>query len=644
MNNYSYVTLLTNDSYIYGVIMLNGSLREVKSKYPLTVLVTDQVSKAPRSIMDQLGINYIEVSTHSVNDEVYKINLSKDPSTAGLWRDCLTKFEIFNLVQFDKIVFLDADILVLRNIDHLFNYVHMTAAVDGEYFNLWPDQMHFNSGCLVIEPSKEIYEDLINFANTINFNSDNLPSWTILIADQEILNMYYSDWANQLSLHLDKYYNIFSCYVLPEEVDDIEANAYFIHYVGLKPWLTGTIPEKYSHYYYDIGKNFIESEVQKIDWNSVHENTILSVYAICKDERHNIEKWLKCFSKADYVCVLDTGSTDGTWEYLQEQTKVYSNLIIDQKIINPWRFDVARNESLKLVPQETTMYFMVDLDEIIKEDNWAQVVKFSWEPCFNRGMYDYHRDVDENDQVLRTIPEYRIHSKFWYKYENLVHEGLVNKLEQKMFYIQTCTKIPIEVWHYPIKNKQTNYMELCENAVKEMPDNWMMWLQLAIEYEIRQENDKAKETFEYIINNGQGKVQHFEIARCFFGIGRYYLLKEQSDIAMNYFREGRLYDPTFIDNYVGPAETYYNLKKYDQAIELLEAAFKTNSKSVWCNVYDIFSYYCYYLLGLSYYFKGDLLKALAYLEIACVKNNNEDTELIKAKNSVVTEICDKWNK
>ena len=95
MNNYSYVTLLTNDSYIYGVIMLNGSLQKVKSKYPLTVLVTDQVSKAPRSIMDQLGINYIEVSTHSVNDEVYKINLSKDPSTAGLWKDCLTKFEIF---------------------------------------------------------------------------------------------------------------------------------------------------------------------------------------------------------------------------------------------------------------------------------------------------------------------------------------------------------------------------------------------------------------------------------------------------------------------------------------------------------------------------------------------------------------------
>jgi len=69
-------------------------------------------------------------------------------------------------------------------------------------------------------------------------------------------------------------------------------------------------------------------------------------------------------------------------------------------------------------------------------------------------------------------------------------------------------------------------MELCEDAVKEVPDNWMMWLQLAIEYEIREENDKAKETFLHIINNGQQILQSFEIARCFFGIGRYYLLQE----------------------------------------------------------------------------------------------------------------------
>ena len=641
MNNYSYVTLLTDDSYIYGIIMLYGSLKKVNTKYPLTVLITDQVSKAPCEIMRQLGINYIKVPTRSISEEIYQENLKRDKYTAILWKDCLTKFEIFKLIQFDKIVFLDADIYVLKNLDHLFNYPHMTAAIDGEYFNLWSNQIHFNSGCLVIEPSIELYEDIINFANSIDFNS-NLPSWIMLLADQEILNLYYKDWGNQKELHLNKYYNIFSCYIKEENVEDINQNGYFLHYIGPKPWLNNNPDKYYCDYFYKIGKDFIQEAVQNIDWNLVHQNCILSIYAICKNEYDNIKDWLNNFIEADYVCILDTGSTDGTWEYLQEYSKTHSNLIIDQKIIKPWRFDTARNESIKLIPQETTMYFMMDLDERIKEQGWAWTVKQAWEPCFNRGLYNYHRDVDENGQVLRTIPEYRIHSKFWYKYDNLVHEGLVNKAGEKMFYVQNCTPINIEVWHFPKKNKQTNYMELCEDAVKEVPDNWMMWLQLAIEYEIRNENDKAKETFLHIINNGQQILQPFEIARCFFGIGRYYLIHEQPQIALQYFREGRLYDSSFIDNYIGAAEYYYNHYQYDKTIELIESAFKTNSQSFWCNVYDIFSYYCYYLLGLSYYFKKDLTKALAYIEIACEKNNNENQELENAKKSLINEICNNW--
>ena len=34
-------------------------------------------------------------------------------------------------------------------------------------------------------------------------------------------------------------------------------------------------------------------------------------------------------------------------------------------------------------------------------------------------------------------------------------------------------------------------MELCEKDLKEYPNDWVMRLQLAIEYEIRQENEKA---------------------------------------------------------------------------------------------------------------------------------------------------------
>ena len=42
------------------------------------------------------------------------------------------------------------------------------------------------------------------------------------------------------------------------------------------------------------------------------------VYAICKNEEKFAERWVRSMQEADGICVLDTGSTDGTAERLRE--------------------------------------------------------------------------------------------------------------------------------------------------------------------------------------------------------------------------------------------------------------------------------------------------------------------------------------
>ena len=69
------------------------------------------------------------------------------------------------------------------------------------------------------------------------------------------------------------------------------------------------------------------------------------VYAICKNERSFADRWMASMSEADEVCVLDTGSTDGTPQRLEEL-----GAKVSVQVITPWRFDVARNQSLELVP------------------------------------------------------------------------------------------------------------------------------------------------------------------------------------------------------------------------------------------------------------------------------------------------------
>ena len=72
-----------------------------------------------------------------------------------------TKLHAWKLVEYEKCVFLDADTLVLQNVDDLFNRPEISAAPDIG----WPDC--FNSGVFVFVPSIQTHEALIAHALTV---------------------------------------------------------------------------------------------------------------------------------------------------------------------------------------------------------------------------------------------------------------------------------------------------------------------------------------------------------------------------------------------------------------------------------------------------------------------------------------------
>ena len=85
----------------------------------------------------------------------------------------------------------------------------------------------------------------------------------------------------------------------------------------------------------------------------------ICVYAISKNESKFVDRWYNSMKEADEIYVLDTGSTDDTVAKLKSH-----NVNVVTKIIKPWRFDTARNESLKLVPSDADLCICTDLDEV----------------------------------------------------------------------------------------------------------------------------------------------------------------------------------------------------------------------------------------------------------------------------------------
>lgn len=71
----------------------------------------------------------------------------------------------------------------------------------------------------------------------------------------------------------------------------------------------------------------------------------VAVYTIALNEAAHVERWASSAADADYRIVADTGSTDETVERLTRAA-----VTVHRIAVRPWRFDVARNAAMALIP------------------------------------------------------------------------------------------------------------------------------------------------------------------------------------------------------------------------------------------------------------------------------------------------------
>ncbi|KAG0034510.1 hypothetical protein BGZ81_004324 [Podila clonocystis] len=228
----AYITLLTNNNYASGALVLGHSLRAAQTTKKLAVLITAAVS---HSIRDKLAEVYDAVI------EIGEIDSHSTKNLALLGRPelgvTLTKVHVFNQTQYSKVVFLDADTLVLRNIDDLFDFA-ANGSLDDKDRNTrfaaspdagWPDC--FNSGVFVCKPSFEDYTGLIEMAN---------QEGTFDGGDQGLLNSYFSGWSRgSPDNRLPFVYNTTpsSVYSYAPAFQQYRDRLNVVHFIGsFKPW------------------------------------------------------------------------------------------------------------------------------------------------------------------------------------------------------------------------------------------------------------------------------------------------------------------------------------------------------------------------------------------------------------------------
>jgi alpha-N-acetylglucosamine transferase len=242
-----FLTVCTNDSYVKGVLLLKKSLEKVNTKYPLLCVCPDSFSKKNIRTFENHNIyfEFIE-NVFTLSCEIKSRNIKN-----GLphYNESFFKLNIFGLIKYKKFVYLDSDMIVLENIDELFEMPHMTACAAGRLFPGNENWIQLNSGVMVIEPSADIFDKLKNIyiSSTKNF-----------YGDQDVINELYPEWPNLDELHLTEHYNLFygyADYYSREYRYDFQnsmdkyggGNIKIIHYAGKnKPWIRNIYSVKYT--------------------------------------------------------------------------------------------------------------------------------------------------------------------------------------------------------------------------------------------------------------------------------------------------------------------------------------------------------------------------------------------------------------
>lgn len=185
----------------------------------------------------------------------------------------------------------------------------------------------------------------------------------------------------------------------------------------------------------------------------------IAVYTITKNEGQFVARWAKSCEDADYRLVVDTGSTDDTL-----LAAVEAGCQIAEISVVPWRFDVARNMALDLVPDDIDICVSLDADEVLAP-GWREALEQISAVC-TRPRYKYVWSWKPDGTEGLVYSGDKIHARHGFRWTHPVHEVLTPEgVEVQEF-------VGLEIHHHPDPSKsRSQYLPLLELAVQELPDD-----------------------------------------------------------------------------------------------------------------------------------------------------------------------------
>ncbi|KAL2197353.1 glycosyltransferase family 8 protein [Corynascus similis CBS 632.67] len=185
-SRFAYTQYVTDSHYLCNSVMLFERLQHVGSR-------ADRVLMYPRHMFDpnasegDLGADgfLVKKARDEYGAHLVPIDVQRRDTDDSTWEASFTKLLAFNQTQYDRVLSLDSDSIVMQNLDELFLLPSCPVAAPRAYWLIKDKKKILSSQLLLVEPSKDEFARVMAQVDQAGSND----------YDMEIINQLYLDNA-----------------------------------------------------------------------------------------------------------------------------------------------------------------------------------------------------------------------------------------------------------------------------------------------------------------------------------------------------------------------------------------------------------------------------------------------------------------
>lgn len=338
----------------------------------------------------------------------------------------------------------------------------------------------------------------------------------------------------------------------------------------------------------------------------------IAISAISKNEEQFVKRFCESAKDADLIVIADTGSTDKTVDTARK-----CGATVYEIAITPWRFDLARNAALALIPKDIDIVISLDLDEIL-EPGWREEIERVWKPETTRLRYKFDWGCGISFYYEK------IFAKHGYRFHHPCHEYPVPDVRVNEVYAHTDMLL---VSHHPDPTKSRGqYLDLLKVSVLEDPACPRNAFYYARELTFYRKWGEAIVALHKYLDNPQATWQN---ERCYAMrlLGKAYEEFRQPDEALNWYKLACKEAPNTREPWIDLAEFNYRNAMWQECYDNCKRALEIKDKQL---VYtcdpEVWGYKPYDLLAISAWNLKKIDDAKEYGKIA-LELNPKDVRL-----------------